>query len=106
MGIVFVDDTNMWSGLEDNDDLHSATQKVQEQVNLWDCLLQEVGGILQPPKCVRKIHDMIQDKKGKWGYRDAEKKKGNEKDTEEEEERDDKLDGLEMTVHQLSCNAK
>ena len=69
-------------------------------------MLQEVGGLLQPSKCAWTIHDTIQDKKGKWGYKDAEKKKGNEKDTEEEEERDDKLDGLEMTVLQLTSDAQ
>ena len=49
---------------------------------------------------------MQQDEKGKWVYRDAEKKKGKTKDAEEEEEYDDELDGLEMTLPQLMGNAK
>ena len=58
------------------------------------------------PKCACTIHDTQQDEKGKWGYRDAEKKKGKTKDAEEEEEYDDELDGLEMTLPQLMGNAK
>ena len=48
-GIVFIDDTNLWSGLEDEDDLLSAAHKGQEDVNLWEKSLEEVRGLLQPP---------------------------------------------------------
>ena len=51
VGIVYINHTNLWAGLEDDDDLLSATQKGQEDVNMWGGLLQEVGGTLQPPKC-------------------------------------------------------
>ena len=40
--IVFVNDTNLWTGLEDEDDLLSAAHKGQEDVNLWAKSLQEV----------------------------------------------------------------
>ena len=33
--IVYVDDTNLWEGLEDNKDLLSAIQKGQEKVETW-----------------------------------------------------------------------
>ena len=33
--IVFVNDTNLWSGLKDEDDLLSAAHKGPEDVNLW-----------------------------------------------------------------------
>ena len=49
---------------------------------------------------------MMQDEKGEWGYRDEEKKKGKGKDTEEEEEGNKELDSLEMTVPQLTGDAK
>ena len=39
-------------------------------------------------------------------YRDMEKEKGKEKDTEEEEEGDKGLDSLEITVTQLTGDAK
>ena len=63
-GIVFVNDTNLWSGLEDEDDLLSAAHKGQEDVNLWAKSLQEVGGLLQLPKCGWTIHDMLCSDKG------------------------------------------
>ena len=75
MGIVYLYDTNLWVGLEDKDDLQAATQQVQEDMNMWGGLLQEAGGTIQPPKCTWIIHDMVQDKKGEWVYRDAERKK-------------------------------
>ena len=49
---------------------------------------------------------MQQDEKGKWGYRDADKKKGKEKNVEGVEQRDDKLNSLEMTVPQLTGDTK
>ena len=105
--MVFVDDTNLWSRLEDDDDLLSATQIGQEGVNLWAGFLQEVGGMLQPPKCAWTIHDMQQDEKGKWGYRDAEKKKGKGKDRYREEDAcNHKMNGPEITVPQLKGDAK
>ena len=49
---------------------------------------------------------MQQDEKGEWGYRDAERKKGKEKDAEEEDECNNELNGPEMMVPQLTGNAK
>ena len=62
--MVYVDATNLWAGLEDDDDLLSATQKEQEDVDTWGGSLQAVGGLLQPPKCIWTAHDIVQDKKG------------------------------------------
>ena len=71
--IVYVDNTNIWAELEDNDSLLSAIQKVQEGVDTWGGSLQSVGGLLQPPKCTWTAHDIVQDKQGEWVYRDAPK---------------------------------
>ena len=49
---------------------------------------------------------MVQDKKGEWVYRDTQKtKKKGDKEADEEEE-DDEADDLEMTVPQLTGDAK
>ena len=74
VGIVYVDNTNLWARLEDDDNIISATQKGQEDVNMQGALLQEDGGTLQPPKCTWIAHNMVQDIKGEWLHRDAEKK--------------------------------
>ena len=71
VGIVYVDNTNLWAGLEDDNNLLPATQKGQEGVNTCGGSLQAVGGILQPPKCTWTAYDMVQEKKGEWVYRDA-----------------------------------
>ena len=76
VGIVYVGATNLWVGFEDDDSLLSNMQKEQEDVNRWGGLFQEVGGTFQPPKCTWTVHDMVQETKGKWVYRDAEKKTG------------------------------
>jgi len=114
-GIVFVDDTNLWSGLEDDDDLLSAGHKGQEDVNLWAKSLEEVGGLLQPPKCGWTVHDMRCSDKGVWEYRDAPKKKAKKNGTPAKEEDgdlesldtevDEELDNLKITVPQLTGDA-
>ena len=53
-----------------------------------------VGGTLQPPTCRWTVHDMIEDKKGEWVYRDAPKKKTKREKEAEEEEEDDEIDDL------------
>ena len=83
---------------------------------MWAKSLQEVGGLLQPPKFGWTIHDMLYSDKGVWGYRDAQKKAGKKKAKpakEDKEEPDcldmeggDKLDNLEMTVPQLTGDTK
>jgi hypothetical protein len=115
-GIVFVDDTNLWSGMEDKDDLLSEAYKGQEDVNLWARSLEEVGGLLQPPKCGWTIHDMKCSDKGVWEYRDAEEKAIKKRGAQAEEEHEEldnieedankELDNLEMTVPQLTGDAK
>ena len=114
-GIVFVDDTNLWSGLEDEDDLLSAAHKGQEDVNLWEKSLEEVGGLLQPPKYRWTVHDMRCSDKGVWEYRDATKKAAKREGKSAKEEDDDlesldteadkELDSLKMTVPQLTGDA-
>ena len=60
----------------------------------------------QPVKCTWTVHDMIQDRKGKWIYRDAPKKKKKEVKEAEVEDEDDEPDDMEMMVTQLTGDAK
>ena len=66
-------------------------------MNIWGGALQAVGGLLQPPKCTQTAHDMVQDKKGKWVYRDTPKTKEKGDKEADEEEEDNRVDDLEMT---------
>ena len=81
-------------------------QKAQEDVNRLGGSLQEVGETLQPPKCTWTVHNMVQDTKGKWVYRDTEKKNRKGKEEEEEDECDKELNTLGMTVPQITGDAE
>ena len=72
VGVLFVDDTNLWSGLEEDCDVLDVAHKAQDGVNTWGQSLIATGGVLNPDKCSYTIHDMKVDKNGKWEYTDAE----------------------------------
>ena len=85
VGMVYIDNRNLWAGLEDEDNLLLAIQRGQGGVDIWGGSLQAVGGTLQPPKCTWTAHDMVQDKKREWVYRDAPKiKTKGDKEADEE----------------------
>ena len=106
VGIVYVDDTNLWARSEGDNNPMSAMQKGQKDVNRWGGSLQEVEGTPQPHKCTWTVENMVQDTKEEWVYRDTETKNRKGKEEEEEDEYKKELDSLEMTVLQLMGDAK
>ena len=68
-GVWFVDDTNLWAGLEESDDAESAVYKAQQGITSWGKLLIAGGGDFQPPKCKWTVHDMVPNEDGTWEYR-------------------------------------
>ena len=63
-GVWFVDDTNLWAGLEESDDVESAVYKAQQGVTHWGRLLIATGGALKPEKCKWTVHDMVPQEDG------------------------------------------
>ena len=58
VGILFVDDTNMWEGLGEDNDVASTLEKGQQGVNSWRRNLIAVGEELRPDKCSYIVHRM------------------------------------------------
>ena len=67
-GILYVDDTNLWVGLNGDDDLYDVVHKAQESVSFWGNSLIATGGALNPEKCKWTIHDMVPKADGTWEY--------------------------------------
>ena len=63
-----VDNTNLWEGLEEKDDVTSTLEKGQRSVNSWGSNLLTVGGELRPDKCLYTVHRMQPTKHGDWEY--------------------------------------
>ena len=68
MGVLFVDDTNLWEGLGEDDDIDTVMEKGQRSINTWGNNLLAVGGELRPEKCSYTIHEMRPTKTGEWEY--------------------------------------
>ena len=49
-GILYVDDTNLWTGMKQEEDLESVAGNTQEAINSWGNLLLSTGGALNPDK--------------------------------------------------------
>ena len=58
-GILYVDDTNLWAGMEEEEDLDKAVYDAQESVAFWSRSLIATGSALNPGKCKWSIHDLI-----------------------------------------------
>ena len=109
-GILYVDDTNLWAGLTQDDDLPEAAAKAQEGITSWGDLLMATGGALNPTKCFWTIHDMAPRPDGTWEYRicrpaletikEGEEMAGTDME-EREDDRDDELDQIKLTIPQL-----
>merc|ERR1712177_143077 len=67
-GILYVDDTNLWVGLNENNTLEDVVYKAQEIVSFWGNSLIATGGALNPEKCKWTIHDMVPKADGTWEY--------------------------------------
>ena len=104
--IDYMDNTNLWASLDNDDTLELETCKAQEGINRWGGSLVAVGGTMNLDKCSRTVHNMIQGENGDWKCRDTDKnskKGGSELDGQEEL---DELDNIEMTASQLLGDAK
>ena len=69
IGLLYVDDTNLWAGMRKEDCLEETAHKGQEAVNTWGKNLMATGGDLNPEKCNWTIHDMVPGDDGTWSYR-------------------------------------
>ena len=68
-GILFVNDTSLWAGLDSSKDLKTAAVwEAQEGVNLWGGLLIGTSRDFQLPKCNWTIHAMRPKEDGTWEY--------------------------------------
>ena len=63
-----MDDTNLWDGLSEDDDVASTLAKGQESINSWGNNLLAVGGELRPDKCMYTLHEMRPAGGGEWEY--------------------------------------
>ena len=70
VGVAYVDDTNLWGGLREDEDIYEAAHKSQQGITSWNSLLNASGGMLRPEKCSATIHHMVPDGKGDWVYAD------------------------------------
>ena len=68
VGVLFVDETNLWEGLDKDDDIDTVMKKGQQIINTWGSNLMTVGGELRSKKCSYTIHEMRPTKTGKWEY--------------------------------------
>ena len=58
-GILFVDNTNLWAWMAENDNLVAAMVKAQEGNNQWGGSLIETGGEQNPDKCAFTVGHMV-----------------------------------------------
>ena len=90
VGVLFVDDTNMWEGLGKDDDIDTVMEKGEGSINSWCSNQLAVGGELQPDKCSCTVHEMKPTKDDGWGY----VKETPNKPASKEETDTDKLDDI------------
>ena len=68
VGILFIDDTNLWEGLGEEDTAASTLEKGQQGVNRYGRNMLAVGGELRPGRCSYTVHRMKPTKNGDWEY--------------------------------------
>ncbi|KAL7540019.1 hypothetical protein ACHAXR_009797 [Thalassiosira sp. AJA248-18] len=93
VGIIYVDNTNLRAGMEEEDDLHTTTYKAQEGANQRGSSLKDTGGGLNSIKCF-STDPMVKVAGDMWTNRSMNMilKKSNIYKKREE------LDGLPLTV--------
>ena len=89
VAILFVDDTNLWEGLGEDNDVTFTLEKGQQGVNIWGSNLLAVGGELRPAKCLYTVHRMKPTENGDWEYIKEKLVKVLEKAEEDQEELDE-----------------
>ena len=68
---MFVDNTNLRAGLEENDDTFLTLHKGQHAVSQWGNSLIAVRGEFKQSKYVYTVHNMVPSEIGDWVYPDA-----------------------------------
>ena len=104
-GVWFVDDTNLWAGLEESDDVESAVYKAQQGVTHWGRLLIATGGALKPEKCKWTVHDMVPQEDGTWEYRTINSGLPTDENDDVDVDPEDALRTMRLTVPQASGDA-
>ena len=89
VGILFVDDTNLWEGLGKDDDVASTLEKGQQGVNSWGRNLLAVGGELRLDKCSYTVHTMKSTGNVDWEYAKEKPATATKDASEDQEELDD-----------------
>lgn len=106
VGILYVDDTNLWAGMEEDDDALSASYKAQRGVDCWGGSLVASGGDLNPDKCSYTISDYQSDGKGGWKYSDHKEDKQEDSANASYEDDSNELDYIHITVPTNSSDAQ
>ena len=115
-GLLYVDDTNLWAGMDPDADLAEVADEAQRSIDCWGKLLIGTGGALKPEKCKWTVHDMVPRADGTWEYRrckpaDSTIKEGEVVpgtvlfDADHEEDHLDPIDHHRMTVPQADGDA-
>ncbi len=73
--MLYVDDTNLWARLEEEEDLDGTLVNSQLGINDFGEALQATGGQQNMNKCAFMVHDMRCTNKCKWVYTDTPPKK-------------------------------
>ena len=100
-----MDDTNLWAGLEESDDVESAVYKAQQGVTHWGRLLIAGGGDFQPSKCKWTVHDMVPQEDGTWEYRTINSGQPTDENDDVNVDPEDALRTMRLKVPQASGDA-
>jgi endonuclease/exonuclease/phosphatase family metal-dependent hydrolase len=82
VGILYVDDTCLWAGLGEDDDVFTTGHKGQTAIDDWGTSLNATGGLLKGDKCSVTIHDLQPNDKGEYVYTDQQRTQSGEEDAE------------------------
>ena len=107
VGILYVDDTNLWAGLDESLDELDTCMAGQESIEQWGQSLMSTGGALNSEKCGWTIHDMVCTANGEWKYQDdvKDERTAAVKEGDEAEDIYNELDDISITVPQLGGEA-
>ena len=100
VGQLYVENTNLWAGLNEDMDELDTCHAGQDSINHWGGMLMSTGGAYNADKSGWTLHDMVCGTNGEWRYQDdvkAQRKESN-KERGEEEDMYDELNELNITV--------
>ena len=83
--VLFVDDTNLWSGLESDDNAISILAKGREDVNRWMGSLHSSGDNLNATKCLETLSTHRPGQLENWVYTNSQDSTQTDKDNDVEE---------------------